>query len=133
MDLGLKGKRAIVTGGKRGIGRCCALVLARGGARVYITARNRKLLYKTVGEIQEVAGEGFAVTTDLIAPTSCEQVVDKSVDKLGGVDILVNCAGAAKGGDILELPVGLIDEALELKSYSYLRLSQLVIPHMRQN
>ena len=53
MDLGLSGKRAIVTGGNRGIGRCCALALAREGARINITARDRKLLDRTVGEINE--------------------------------------------------------------------------------
>ena len=133
MDLGLKGKRAIVTGGNRGIGRCCALALAREGARVCIAARNRELLDKTVGEIHDIAGEGHAVAADLSALESCQKVVNEAVDKLGGVDILVNCAGAAKGGDILELPAGLIDDALGLKSYSYLRMSQLVVPHLRQN
>ena len=46
MELGLKGKRVIVTGGNRGIGRCCALTLAREGARVCITARDQELLDK---------------------------------------------------------------------------------------
>ena len=104
MDLGLEGKRAIVTGGNRGIGRCSSLALAQEGARVCITARNQTLLDEVVGEI----------------------------DAIGVVDILVNCAGAAQGGDVLTLSTDLIDEALSLKSYSYLRLSQLVIPHMRR-
>ncbi len=133
MDLGLRGKRAIVTGGNRGIGRSCALALAREGARVCVVARNRELLDKTVDEIHEVGGEAHAVAADLNTLESCQKVVNVAVDQLDGVDILVNCAGAAKGGDILELPAELIDDALGLKSYSYLRMSQLVFPYMRQH
>ena len=132
MDLGLEGKRAIVTGGNRGIGRCCALALAREGARICVTARDRSLLDKTVGEISDTGGEGYAVAADLTTPEACRQVVDEAVKQFGGVDILVNCAGAAKGNDILELSTEMIDDALGLKSYSYLRMSQLVIPHMKQ-
>jgi NAD(P)-dependent dehydrogenase (short-subunit alcohol dehydrogenase family) len=133
MKLGLKGKRAIVTGGNRGIGRCCALALAREGARVCITAREEKLLNKTLVEITEAGGEGYAVSADLTQLENCVKVVNETVSEFGGVDILVNCAGAAKGGDILDLPTELIDDALALKSYSYLRLSQLVIPYMKKN
>ena len=132
MDLELKGKRAIVTGGNRGIGRCCALALAREGARVCITARSQERLDAVIGEINGAGGEGHPVAVDLTLPESCQKVVTETVEHFGGVDILVNCAGAARGGDILDLPTELIDDALNLKSYSYLRMSQLVIPHMKQ-
>ena len=133
MDFGLKGKRAIVTGGNRGIGRCCALALAREGAHIFITARDEELLEKTLKEIKEAGTEGYTFSVDLTTPDSCEKVVNEAVGKIGGVDILVNCAGAAMGADILELSTEFIDDALGLKSYSYLRLSQLVIPHMQKN
>lgn len=133
MDLGLQGKRAIVTGASRGIGRCCALALAREGAHVCITARNHELLDKVIGQINESGGQGHAIAIDLTTLEGCQMVVKEAVEKFGGVDILVNCAGAAKGGDILELPTELIDDALRLKSYSYLRLAQLVVPHMKRN
>lgn len=54
MDLGLKGKRAIVIGGSRGIGQCCALALAREGARFCVTARDQELLDEVVSEINGV-------------------------------------------------------------------------------
>ena len=133
MDLKLRGKRAIVTGGSRGIGRCCALALAREGARVCVTARNRGLLDEVVGEIEAAGGEGHAVTADLTSLEGCRKVVREAAGALGGIDILVNCAGAARGGDILELPAEQIDEGLALKAHGYLRMSQLVIPNMREN
>jgi len=133
MDLGLKGKRAIVTGGSRGIGRWCALALANEGVRVCIAARAQDVLDGVVEEIGRVGGEGIAVAVDLNTLESCEQVVSETVEAFGGVDILVNNVGAARNADILELDVEQISEALNLKSYSYLRMSQLVIPHMKKN
>ena len=133
MDLGLKGKRAIVTGSNRGIGRSCALVLASEGARVCVTARNQDFLDQVVGEINAAGGEGHAVAIDLSTLAGCQKVVGEAVTKFGGVDILINNVGAAKGADILDLSTEQIDDALGLKSYSYLRMSQLVVPHMRQN
>ena len=140
MDLKLRGKRAIVTGGSRGIGRCCALALAREGARVCVTARNRDLLDEVVREIDAAGGqktgtggEGLAVTADLTSMEGCREVVREAADTFGGIDILVNCAGAARGGDILALPAEQIDEGMALKAHGYLRMSQLVIPYMQEN
>ena len=133
MDLKLRGKRVIVTGGSRGIGRCCALALAREGARVCVTARNRDLLDEVVREMNAAGGEGHAVAADLVSLEDCRRVVRETADTFGGIDILVNCAGAARGGDILGLSVEQIDEGLALKAHGYLRMSQLVIPYMKEN
>lgn len=133
MDLGLKKKRAIVTGGSRGIGNACALALAAEGARVCVTARDEQLLKQAVADIEAAGGEGMYVVADLMEPQACKAVVDACVDKWGGVDVLINNAGAAKGGDILELDAELITDALSLKSFGYLRMAQLVIPHMVAN
>ena len=133
MNLGLEGKRAIVTGGSRGIGRCCARALAQEGTRVCIVARTQSELNQVLEEIDEMGGEGFAVAVDLTSQKSCQQVVCETVGTFGGVDILVNNVGAAKNADILELSTKRIDDALRLKSYSYLRMAQLVIPYMKES
>ena len=64
MNLGLEGKRAIVTGGSRGIGRCCARALAQEDTRVCIVARTQSELNQVLEEINEMDGEGFAVAVD---------------------------------------------------------------------
>ena len=133
MDLGLSGKRAIVTGGSRGIGRQCALALAREGVHVCIAARTQDVLNQVLAELEQTGHQGHAVAVDLTTQTSCEKVVQETIDRFGGVDILVNNVGAAQNADILELSPELIDDALALKTYSYLRMSQLVIPYMREN
>jgi NAD(P)-dependent dehydrogenase (short-subunit alcohol dehydrogenase family) len=133
MDLGLNGKRAIVTGASRGIGNAVALALGGEGARVCVTARNEELLAQTVKDIDAAGGEGMSAPADLTGLDGCQSVVDACAANWGGVDILVNVAGAAKGGDILDLPADLVSDALALKSFGYLRMAQLVIPHMQTN
>ncbi|MBT3768080.1 MAG: SDR family oxidoreductase, partial [Rhodospirillales bacterium] len=103
MDLALKGKRAIVTGASRGIGKACALALAAEGARVCVAARNEEMLAQTVKDVDAAGGEGMYVSADLTEIEGCKAVVDACVENWGGVDILVNNAGAAGGGDILDL------------------------------
>ena len=133
MDLGLRGKRAIVTGGSRGIGRQCALALAREGVHVCIAARTQDVLNQVLTELKQTGAKGHAVAVDLTTQTSCEKVVQETVDHFGGVDILVNNVGAARNADILELSPEFITDALGLKTYSYLRMAQLVIPYMKGN
>ena len=133
MDLGLSGKRAIVTGGSRGIGRQCALALAREGVHVCIAARTQDILNQVLTELEQTGTKAHAVTADLNIQANCEKVVQETADRFGGIDILVNNVGAARNADVLELSPNLIDEALSLKTYSYLRMSQLVIPYMREN
>ncbi|NIO11503.1 MAG: SDR family oxidoreductase [Deltaproteobacteria bacterium] len=133
MELGLKGKRAVVTGGNRGIGRACALELAREGARVCVTARNEELLQSVVEELNHAGGEGRFVSADLVSPDECRKVVETAVAEFGGVDILINSAGAAGAGDVLDLDIDLLKDALDLKTYGYMRMIQLVIPHMKKS
>ncbi len=132
MDLGLKGKIAIVTGASRGIGRACAIALGREGARVCATARDEALLAQVAEDVSAAGGEGMFVSSDLTTLDGCRKVVDACVAGFGGVDVLINSAGAARGGDILTLDAEFIAEALTLKTYGYLRMSQLAIPHMRE-
>lgn len=133
MDLGLNGKRAIVTGGSRGIGKQCALALAREGVQVCIAARTQDTLNQALTEINQTGHKGHTVAGDLSVHANCEKVVQETINHFGGVDILVNNVGAARNADILELSPELIDDALGLKTYSYLRMAQLAIPYMKKN
>lgn len=131
MDLGLKDKRAIVTGSSSGIGRACAVELAREGVTVCIVARDKTRLTETVAMTKDAGREGFAVSADPSTEAGCRQAFEAAVQRMGGVDILVNSAGAAQPAPVLEMSTSVIDDALELKLYSALRMSQLVVPGMR--
>jgi 3-oxoacyl-[acyl-carrier protein] reductase len=132
MDLGLTGKRALVTGASSGIGRSCAIELAKEGTRICAVGRDERRLTEVVTEITAASGEAFWVSADLSTEDGCREAMSACVTRFGGIDILVNVAGAAQQAHVLdELTTELIDDALGLKLYSYLRLSQMAFPYMR--
>ncbi|MFQ5895337.1 MAG: SDR family oxidoreductase [Nitrospinota bacterium] len=131
MDLGLRDKVALVTGASRGIGRACALALAAEGAQVSLVARGREGLEAVKKEVEKRGSRALPVPADLTREEECRRAVEETVRGLGGVDILVNCAGSARPAKPTEMGGVLLDDALHLKLYGYIRMSQAVIPHMR--
>jgi len=134
MDLGIEGRVAIVTGGSRGIGRAVAERLCREGAHVAVCARNRDSLAEAQRAIEAVgAGRVLTVEADLTDPAAAGRVVDAAVAAWGRIDILVNNAGAARGLPFDELTHERWMENLQLKLFGYLRMTRLVLPHLRKN
>jgi len=131
MDLGLKGKVALVTGGSKGIGKAVAFGLGEEGAKVAICARTRAELDSAAAEIAKGTGlDVFAVAGDLTRQADVDRIVDSTVARLGRIDILVNNAGAAPGGLLLDLTEEDWQLALQLKFMGYVRCMKAVIPHM---
>src|SRR2546423_15444494 len=95
LDLSLAGKAAIVTGGSKGIGRAIAGALAEAGASVALAARGEEELARTAKEIEAAGGSAVAVPTDVTDPSAVQNLVDRTVEAFGTVDVLVNNAGAA--------------------------------------
>jgi NAD(P)-dependent dehydrogenase (short-subunit alcohol dehydrogenase family) len=91
----LDGKVALVTGGSKGIGRAVALSFAEAGADVAIAARGPEALEKTAGEIEHLGRRALTVPTDMTDPDQVAALVDRTAEELGGLDVLVNNAGAA--------------------------------------
>jgi 3-oxoacyl-[acyl-carrier protein] reductase len=102
MDLRLGGKRAIVTGSSKGIGKAIAAVLAAEGARVTICARGEDALHAAAAELGASGGEVVAVAADLGTDEGVERVWEAHVKAFGGADILVNnVTGGASPRDVL--------------------------------
>src|SRR5437879_4831144 len=133
MDLGLKGQVALVTGGSKGIGKAVARGLAQEGARVAICARGKESLEAAAAELSAATGaEVFAVAGDLTRAEDAQRVVDATAARFGRIDVLVNNAGAAPGGEILDLTEEDWQKALQLKFMGYVRCIKAVIPHMQR-
>lgn len=132
MDLRINGKFALVTGGSSGIGQSCAVELAREGADVCFVGRDPERLAITLGLVEAEGVAGLAVEADLSTEEGCRTAFDACIERFGTVDILVNNAGATQRAMVLEMPVEILQTGIELKLYAALRLSQLVIPVMRE-
>ena len=100
----LEGKKAIVTGGSRGIGRAIALMYAKEGADVLVNYHSNDAAAKdTVAEIEKLGRKGVAVAADVADYKSAQNMVDECVKQLGGVDIVVNNAGVSKPSMLLKM------------------------------
>ncbi len=133
MDLGLKGKAAIVCGASRGIGKAIATGLAAEGARVALCARTAEVLEKTAAEIRQATGaEVLAVRADLTKPADVTALVEATVERFGGVQILVNNAGGPPGGLFTDLTDDKWQAAFELNFLSVVRCIRLSVPHMKR-
>jgi 3-oxoacyl-[acyl-carrier protein] reductase len=132
MELGLKGKVAVVTGGTQGIGRATALRLAQEGANVAICARSQADLERVGAEITRPGVQGLAMATDVSKASDIERFMKAVVDKFGRIDILVNNAGTSKRGAFLELTDAEWSADLELKVFGAIRCTRLAVPHMKK-
>ncbi len=101
----LEGRKAIVTGGSRGIGKAVALMFAKEGADVLVNYHsNDAAARETVAEIEKLGRRGIAVAADVADYKSAQNMVDECVKQLGGVDIVVNNAGVSKPSMLLKMP-----------------------------
>jgi 3-oxoacyl-[acyl-carrier protein] reductase len=132
MELGLKGKKAIVTAASKGLGRAIALRLAEEGAELAICARGPDSLERTKNDIQRAGGRVLSATADLTDEKQIKDFVAAAVKELDGVDVLVNNAGGPKPGKFGDLAEADWVSAFNLTFMSVLRLCHEVIPHMRK-
>jgi 3-oxoacyl-[acyl-carrier protein] reductase len=133
MELGLKGKTALVTGASEGIGMAIAHKLAEEGAAVAICARTASKLQDTAVEIAQATGMNIVpIPSDLRSLAGCQGFVEQAAERLGGIDILVNNAGASAFGAFVDLPDEAFVDAINGKLLGYIRCAKAAIPHMQQ-
>jgi 3-oxoacyl-[acyl-carrier protein] reductase len=128
VDLGLRGRTAIVCGASSGIGLGIAESLAGEGANVVLFARRRELLEREAKRIG-----GLAVAGDVTNGDDLERLVGTAVDTYGGVDILVNNSGGPPRASATELDGDKVHAAVELLLVSVVRLTGLCLPHLERS
>jgi 3-oxoacyl-[acyl-carrier protein] reductase len=132
MKQPLSTKVAIVTGASRGIGRAIALKLAEEGAAVMQAAQNAELLKEARVEIENKGGKAAWLSLDLRKPETPSLLVEKTIGVLGGIDIVVNNAGAIKRGDFLTLSEDDWTDGFALKFFGAVRLLRAAWPILKQ-
>ncbi|MCH8799738.1 MAG: SDR family oxidoreductase [Chloroflexi bacterium] len=133
MDLGLRDRVALVTGGSKGIGKATALALAREGAHVAVCARSKELLDSVAAEIAaETERTVLPIVADLNKEEDAQHFVRAAVEHFGRLDILVNCAGNSPGGTLQNLEESQWMESLNLKFMGYVRTTKAAVGHMKE-
>jgi 3-oxoacyl-[acyl-carrier protein] reductase len=131
MDLGLSGKVAIVTGSSRGLGLASARALAAEGCRVTLCGRTEETLRAAVTALGSNASV-IGVTADVSTLSGVQAVIDRTVEAFGGIDVLVNNVGVARGGALLETTDEDWQEAIGQTLMPAVRASRLAVPHMQR-
>jgi 3-oxoacyl-[acyl-carrier protein] reductase len=129
---GLAGKVAIVTGGSRGIGRAIALRLAREGVQLVIGARDKAALTATADEISKAGGIVESFASDLRDPEAPGALVRAAVGAFGGMDMVVNNAGATRRGEFMELSDADWMDGFALKFFGAVRLTRAAWPYLKE-
>jgi 3-oxoacyl-[acyl-carrier protein] reductase len=137
MHLGLAGRRAIVTGGSKGLGKAIAAELLAEGSAVSICSRNAAELDETAALLKEQAGDQaapvYAMTCDVTDPDQVAGFVSAATERMGGVDILVNNAGGARPGRFATLTDADWQADIEVKLFSQIRCIRATLPELRRS
>ncbi len=134
MDLGLKGRTAIVTGGSKGIGREIAITLAAEAAQVVVVARGQAAVDETVADVIRAGGKGMGIAADVTGAGVAQSVAQSVIERFGGIDILINNAGGQrKRAGFDELTDQDFLDAYTDNVLSVVRLTRAVLPSMRQH
>lgn len=131
MDMNLKGKIALVTGGNRGIGLATAKGLAKEGCDVAFCARREETLAQAAGEIEALGVRVAAIQADVQNPDDAVRFVEESAASLGGIDILINNVGGRSGDRLMDSTDEDWVETFDKNVFHGVRLTRLVVPHMR--
>ncbi|OYV01070.1 MAG: short-chain dehydrogenase [Burkholderiales bacterium PBB5] len=131
MHIDLRGKRVIITGASRGIGRALALAFAAEGARVALCARTAADLQRVADEVATTAQAVIARAVDVTDTPGVQAFVAEVATTWGGVDVLVNNAGQGRGGNLDTLTPEQILEHANVLQMGHFRFIQAVVPHMR--
>lgn len=133
MDLGLKGKIALLSGASRGLGFATARILAMEGARLAVNARDEDQLASAGEDLAGLGAEVILLPGDVTDPRTPAALVSETVEAFGGLDLLFTNAGGPPPGAFEDIADETWQRAVELSFFSHLRLIRAALPHLRQS
>lgn len=132
MELGLKGKVAVVTGASRGIGKAVARCFAREGCAVAICARGGDRLDAAAAELMAAGGRILAVKADVAEEASVTALIEATLKQFGRIDILVNNAGTHVRGTVEDTPLAVLEQQVREKLIGFFLMIRAVLPAMKR-
>jgi NAD(P)-dependent dehydrogenase (short-subunit alcohol dehydrogenase family) len=133
MELSLAGKRALITGGSKGLGLAAAQAFVKAGGDVAIVARGEAALREAAGALAALGkGKAVPIAADVSTAEGCAAAFSKAEAALGGVDVLLNNAGTSKRGPFLEISDAEWQGDLDLKLFAAIRLTRAAWPGMQK-
>lgn len=132
MDFGLKGKIAIIGGSSKGLGKACAIALAREGVNIVLCARSKESLHETGKEIKQYGVDVLTVVADMSVAEDNERIVKETISRFGQIDILINNSGGSKPGTFREVSLDNMDEAYNSILKYNVRMTNLCLPYMER-
>lgn len=134
MQLTLDGRKALITGGSKGLGLAMALAFAKAGGHVALVARGAEALEAAKAEIQAAAPAArvAAIPADIRTAEGCAAAAAAAAAAIGPIDILVNNAGTSQRGPFLDITDALWEDDLNLKLMAAIRLCRAVLPGMKE-
>ncbi|MGV8963863.1 MAG: SDR family oxidoreductase [Candidatus Saccharimonadaceae bacterium] len=132
MNYKISGKVAIVGGGSKGLGRACAVSLAKEGVNIVLCARNRDALHKTQQEIESYGVQALALSVDMSLPEDNRSIVKEAIAKFGRIDILVNNSGGPTPGNFRDIKMNDLDAAYNSVLKYNVRMIKYCLPYMEE-
>lgn len=126
----LKGKKALITGGTRGLGKATAIAFAKEGIDVAITGRNEELLRKVVEEIKALGVDATYACFDVASYDEVQDGIDKILNYFGKIDILVNNAGISKFGTFMEMEPEDFERIMQTNVMGMYYVTKAILPQM---
>ena len=133
MDLNISGKVAIIGGSSKGLGKACAVALAKEGVNIVLCARHEETLQRTKTEIELLGVEVLALSVDMASAEDNQRIIDETIRKFGRIDILVNNSGGPKPGTFREVTSDDLDDAYRSVLKYNIRMIQGCLPFMERN
>jgi NAD(P)-dependent dehydrogenase (short-subunit alcohol dehydrogenase family) len=128
----LEGRAALVTGATSGIGRATALGFAREGARLALVGRDAASLKEAAAQVASLGAEAVEIQADVTIEADARRAVETAVERLGGLDVLVNAAGIISNGTVETTPLAEWDAMMNVNLRSVFHLMQLASPHLER-
>jgi short-subunit dehydrogenase len=127
-------QRIVLTGASTGIGEALAIQLARRGARLVLAARSAEQLEKVVARCQQAGGQAFAVPTDVVEQDACKNLIEHAVEKLGGIDTVINNAGISMWARFDEVnDLSIFEKLMRVNYLGAVYCTHYALPHLKKS